>query len=1219
MKKALAMLLTLAMALSMLPMAFADVAQAPLGEAPLTVDEPSAADAAPVPEAPVADVAEDIEVAGDIEAPVNAGEFIEMTIDGITTQYADPDAFFAALRGAANKTIDIKLLTDVPGVDGYVPVAAGQTVTLDLNGKALSSGVQSGEGDNAKHYYAILNEGTFTLKDSVGTGTITARGIQNKAGGTMVIESGTIVACDKNGGAAVWNEGNLTINGGTFQSTHVGTPGDQYGVGCLNNSGTALVTGGTFTGANRRTYAIISNNHIEITPAPGKTVTVSGAHGGLAIDAGTAVVNGGSYESADYYGLYVSNDGEGQDPMQAAVTVNGGTFSGKSYSVWVGSDYNDPVNSTVSITGGTFEKPLNAQDVAREGAIVVSGGTYSEEVPAKYLAEDATQVKNNDNTYTVKQIPVAEVNGTQYNSLAKAVAAAQNGQTVKLLENVDISATGLAVHNTVTLDLNGKQIKAENSAAGQIKVFPEGDLTVLDSTDVQENGSGTGKIWANTPYGANAAKGIVAVHGNFTMESGLIDTALEDPTNRGQFGMGIFENGTIVVNGGKIQAGWAPISGNGDSTFAGASITINGGELVSTVDYAIYIPHPGTLTINGGKINGAAGAVAMNRGNLKVTGGEFTSDGTGDPGNWSDGTGNMGVATLNLRAGYGDVNATVTGGTFSMTGENKELIKTSVKEGLSAQVKLEISGGTYSSDVSAYVVEYCESVQNGGVYEVKKRAADKPVVETPTDVPTENKDAVDATVKAAENAKAEGVADAVPTEKVEEALKIAEADPKVELPVPEENQTRQTSVGIQVSVNNDTKFGDSVTGTAVVSYDIKPVLIVQVVDNSGQPVEGKDPVALPLTDKNEVIKAPEGQKFSVELPLPEKFVEDADEAKELIVKHISDSGAYEYVMPKTAEKGKLVIEITHFSTFEITKKVAADGLTISPAKLNATTGSPVRLTATLTPADATENITWSSSDETIATVNGKGEVLPLKPGTVTITAKSDSGQTATAEVTITNPAVIIPDTGIKLDKASLELEPGKTGVLKATLTPSNATYKYIFWESSDEKVATVSDGGLVTAVAEGTATITAKSWYGNTATCEVTVKKADVPTPPDPVDPWPTEGLEGFVTRCYRVALSRDPDKAGHADWVRWLKDGTVDATSCTYGFVFSKEMNNKNLSDEDFVKTLYRLFMDREGEATGVAFWTKYLKDGHSRLEVFNGFTDSVEFARIKASYGIK
>ena len=103
------------------------------------------------------------------------------------------------------------------------------------------------------------------------------------------------------------------------------------------------------------------------------------------------------------------------------------------------------------------------------------------------------------------------------------------------------------------------------------------------------------------------------------------------------------------------------------------------------------------------------------------------------------------------------------------------------------------------------------------------------------------------------------------------------------------------------------------------------------------------------------------------------------------------------------------------------------------------------------------------------------------------------------------------------------------------------------------------------------------------------------------------------------MALGRDPDKAGHADWVRWLKDGTVDAATCTYGFVFSKEMNNKDLSDEDFVKTLYKLFMDREGEATGVAFWTEYLQDGHSREEVFYGFADSVEFGRIKAHYGIQ
>ena len=216
------------------------------------------------------------------------------------------------------------------------------------------------------------------------------------------------------------------------------------------------------------------------------------------------------------------------------------------------------------------------------------------------------------------------------------------------------------------------------------------------------------------------------------------------------------------------------------------------------------------------------------------------------------------------------------------------------------------------------------------------------------------------------------------------------------------------------------------------------------------------------------------------------------------------------------------------------------------------------------------------------------------------------------------PSPVVPDTDVTLDKAALSLEPGQTAKLKAALTPSDATYKYIFWTSSDEAVATVSDSGIVTAMADGTATVTAKSWYGHEAVCAVTVKTPDEPTPPQPVDPWPTEGLAGFVTRCYRVALSRDPDKAGHADWVRWLQDGTVDATTCTYGFVFSKEMNNKKLSDKAFVETLYKLFMDREGEAAGVAFWVKYLADGHSREEVFYGFADSAEFGRIKTSYGL-
>ncbi len=268
---------------------------------------------------------------------------------------------------------------------------------------------------------------------------------------------------------------------------------------------------------------------------------------------------------------------------------------------------------------------------------------------------------------------------------------------------------------------------------------------------------------------------------------------------------------------------------------------------------------------------------------------------------------------------------------------------------------------------------------------------------------------------------------------------------------------------------------------------------------------------------------------------------------------------------------------------------------------------------------------WDGGELTIAYERDGQAAEPIEAGTY-IASITAGGVTASVTFTLTTPPPIVQDTGITLDQTSLMLEPGQTAKLKATLTPADATYKYIFWESSNKAVATVSDSGLVTAVAEGKATVTAKSWYGNTVTCEVTVKAAekpepDTPTPPDEPDqpdPWPTEGLAGFVTRLYRQALSREPDKAGHADWVRWLQDGTVDAKSCASGFIFSKEMNDKNLSDKAFVETLYKVFMDREGEASGVAFWTEYLAQGHTRREVFDGFADSKEFAGIQTSYGL-
>ena len=67
------------------------------------------------------------------------GAFAEMTIDGTTAQYNDQQKFMRALQDSANKTIHIRLLADIEGLSGYIPIAQGQTVTLDMNGKSITT------------------------------------------------------------------------------------------------------------------------------------------------------------------------------------------------------------------------------------------------------------------------------------------------------------------------------------------------------------------------------------------------------------------------------------------------------------------------------------------------------------------------------------------------------------------------------------------------------------------------------------------------------------------------------------------------------------------------------------------------------------------------------------------------------------------------------------------------------------------------------------------------------------------------------------------------------------------------------------------------------------------------------------------------------------------------------------------------------------------------
>lgn len=176
---------------------------------------------------------------------------------------------------------------------------------------------------------------------------------------------------------------------------------------------------------------------------------------------------------------------------------------------------------------------------------------------------------------------------------------------------------------------------------------------------------------------------------------------------------------------------------------------------------------------------------------------------------------------------------------------------------------------------------------------------------------------------------------------------------------------------------------------------------------------------------------------------------------------------------------------TYKATCKITVIKAVTGVTLDKSTLSINVGKTSTLTPTVKPSSASiKTVTWSSSDNDVATVSPTGVVTAKAPGyaTITVTTK-DNSKTDTCRV-----LVIQPVSSVKLNKTSATMEMGDTYTLKATVKPSNASNQSVKWSTSNKKVATVDANGKVTAVGKGTATITAKTADGNkTATFKVTV------------------------------------------------------------------------------------------------------------------------------------
>ena len=162
------------------------------------------------------------------------------------------------------------------------------------------------------------------------------------------------------------------------------------------------------------------------------------------------------------------------------------------------------------------------------------------------------------------------------------------------------------------------------------------------------------------------------------------------------------------------------------------------------------------------------------------------------------------------------------------------------------------------------------------------------------------------------------------------------------------------------------------------------------------------------------------------------------------------------------------------------------GLEIEESSLSIQLDESYQLNAIISPSNATiQELNWSSNRKSVAIVDSTGKVTGTGIGLATISASTANGEfSATCNLTVTRILV----TSISISQESAELFPGETLHLTARISPENAADTIVRWESDAPTVAMVNTGGVVTAIAEGRATVKASSKYGEfTDECIITV------------------------------------------------------------------------------------------------------------------------------------
>lgn len=424
--------------------------------------------------------------------------------------------------GAAAEGNTVTLLKDTTE-----DVVVNKNITLDLGGKTLT-GTNSG-----KATLTIAKGATATVKNGSVIGTSSFYNIQNN--GTATFEDLTATA-GNTGSSMIDNWGTLTINSGVYS-------------GGLN--------------------VVKSEEDSKLTINGGKFTLDYSTDGytGVIFAYGDTTITGGEFIQS------LTNPGKWHHPCVVLTGVVEGYIA------------------TTKITGGSFtnnssEGIFHGVGKATSDNFEVSGGTFNKPISEGYCAEGfiPSTKKNADGMYGVKEGKyVAKVGSTKYETLAEAIAAAKDGETVTLLDNITLTEQ-LVIGKNLTIDLGGFTLTSNYSLVGSganiYAIVLNAAVTIKNGKIVANNARVIGAYGAMIMDGVTVENGIIGGHATIGLSKAGSEYVIRNSTIKGAYSVSIFaNNATVTIENSNITGRGPALYHNGSNY--GLRLTVTDTTLTS--------------------------------------------------------------------------------------------------------------------------------------------------------------------------------------------------------------------------------------------------------------------------------------------------------------------------------------------------------------------------------------------------------------------------------------------------------------------------------------------------------------------------------------------------------------------------------------------------------------------------------------------------------------